>query len=188
MRPTTRRPSLGIATVLLIGACSAPAPNGTQGDAAAAPTLEDVRALGVRNAAAPAPGLLTAGQPTQEQIDRLADMGYRRFISLRVPSEDGAGWEEAHLSSNEASFDRIPVSGRAGLTRENVAALDRLLDESEGEPTVVYCASSNRVGALLALRAYWHEGADAEEALALGRSAGLASLEPAVAELLAEPR
>jgi protein tyrosine phosphatase (PTP) superfamily phosphohydrolase (DUF442 family) len=74
------------------------------------------------------------------------------------------------------------------LTRENVEALDRLLDESADDGTVLYCASSNRVGALLALRAYWLDGAEADQALELGRQAGMTSLEARVGELMAQPR
>ena len=38
---------------------------------------------------------------------------------------------------------------------------------------------------MLALRAYWLEGASSSEAIALGRAAGLQGLEPAVAALMA---
>jgi hypothetical protein len=86
------------------------------------------------------------------------------------------------------SFARIPVSGATGLTRENVETLDMLLDESSDDGTVLYCASSNRVGALLALRAYWLDGAEPDQALELGRRAGMTSLETRVAELMAQPR
>jgi protein tyrosine phosphatase (PTP) superfamily phosphohydrolase (DUF442 family) len=164
-----------------------PADDGAVEVAAAPASLEQVQALGIRNAAMPVAGLVTAAQPTQDQLDRLVSMGYDRFISLRPTTEDGAGWEEAHVTGAEATFARIPVSGASGLTRENVAELDRLLDEAD-DGTVLYCASSNRVGALLALRAYWMDNASPEEALALGREAGLASLEGRVTELLAEPR
>jgi protein tyrosine phosphatase (PTP) superfamily phosphohydrolase (DUF442 family) len=192
------RPRPHPCTALLLGVLALTACGGAGDDApeavddatvevAAAPaSLEDVQALGIRNTAMPVPGLVTAAQPTQEQLDRLVAMGYDRFISLRPTSEDGAGWEEAHVTGPEATFARIPVSGASGLTRENVAELDRQLDESDA--AVLYCASSNRVGALLALRAYWMEGVSAEEALALGKQAGLSSLEGRVTELLAEPR
>jgi len=151
-------------------------------------TLGDVQDVGVGNPAMPLPNLLTSAQPTEEQFAALVDMGYSNFISLRPPTEDGAGWEESLVLDEGVSFSRIPVAGASGLTRENVEALDRILAEVADEQTVVYCASSNRVGGLLALRAYWLEGASAEDAMALGREAGLRGLEPAVAELLAEPR
>ena len=146
-------------------------------------SLDDAVALGVRNARMPVPGLLTGGQLDQAQFDGLSEAGFQTFISLRVASEDGAGWEEAH-EAGTADFVRLPISGATGLTRESVEALDRLLTEVEGTPTVLYCGSGNRVGALLALRAHWMDDVPADEALELGRAAGLTRLEPAVAELL----
>ena len=145
-------------------------------------TLEVAADLGVRNARMPIEGLLTSGQVTEEQFDALAEEGYRHFISLRPESENGAGWEEAY--AQPGTFNRIPIAGAGDLTRENVAALDELLDEAGDDPAVLYCASSNRVGALLALRAYWMDGVPAEEAAELGRAAGMTSLEGPVLELL----
>jgi hypothetical protein len=79
----------------------------------------------------------------------------------------------------------MPVDDAEGLTRENVEELDRHLGEADGV-TVIY--NGNRAGALLALRAFWLEGANPAEALDLGRRAGLSGLEPAVSELIAAPR
>jgi len=147
------------------------------------PTLADAVALGIPNAHEPLQGLVTAGQPTSDQLDGLVAAGYTRFISLRPATENGAGWEEERAGA-EWAFTRIPVSGAADLTRANVEALDRILEEANGAPTVLYCGSGNRVGALLALRAYWLDGASPAEALELGRAAGLTRLEPAVVALL----
>jgi protein tyrosine phosphatase (PTP) superfamily phosphohydrolase (DUF442 family) len=155
---------------------------------ASAPTLADVQAVGVQNAAMPLQNVVTAAQPTEEQLMALVDLGYTSFVSLRSATEEGAGWEEGIAADEGIRFARIPIEGEAGLTRENVLELDRVLTEAEEEGTVLYCSSSNRVGALLALRAYWLEGSDPQAALELGRRAGLSRLEPAVAELLAAPR
>jgi protein tyrosine phosphatase (PTP) superfamily phosphohydrolase (DUF442 family) len=179
--------------LLVVAGCGEPAADTPASGAAEltsgrAVTLGDIQDVGVGSPAMPLPNLLTAAQPTEEQFAALVDMGYSNFISLRPPTESGAGWEESLVLDEGVSFSRIPVAGAAGLTRENVEALDRILDEVASENTVLYCASSNRVGGLLALRAYWLNGASAEDALALGREAGLRGLEPAVAALLAEPR
>ena len=147
-----------------------------------------VAALGVQNVAEPVPNLITAAQPTRAQADALVSMGYENFISLQFAEESGAGWEEAGIPGAGARFARIPVGGPDDLTRENVEALARILEEAGGEQTVLYCASSNRVGALLALKAFWMDGAEADEALALGRAAGLRALEPTVRQLLEEGR
>ena len=49
---------------------------------------------------------------------------------------------------------------------------------------LVSCATSNRVGAMFALKAGWLEGAAHEAAMALGQRAGLKGLAPVVAKLL----
>jgi len=81
-------------------------------------------------------------------------------------------------------YVEIPVDHAAGLTEENARRLDELLRDPAARPMIVHCASGNRVGALLALRARLVEGASVDEALELGRKAGLTRLEPVVRERL----
>jgi protein tyrosine phosphatase (PTP) superfamily phosphohydrolase (DUF442 family) len=188
--PASFRSPLVAFPLLVLAACAdrpaseADAPRAVAQAESAEATLETAAALGVRNAREPIPGLITAGQLTEDQMKALAAAGYTNFVSLRLPGEDGAGWEEAFAGSQGLTFTRMPVSGAEGLTRENVEKLGRILDASADEPTVLYCGSSNRVGAMLALRAHWLEGAEAGQALALGRAAGLARLEPTVEQIL----
>lgn len=188
---------MGLLSLVLVlsAACGAPAPAPGDGPpeapvssasaGAALPSLEEARSLGIPNANQPHPLLLTAGALTPEGMEALAESGYSSFISLRSPEEDGSGWEEDFAASSGVAFQRVTVAGAAGLTRENVEALDALLDEAGDDPTVLYCASSNRVGALMALRAHWLDGIDPDSALAQGRAAGLSGLEPAVVGLMA---
>ena len=147
------------------------------------PTLASVRDIGLRNARMPIVGLVTGGQPDEAQLDALIGAGFEHFISLRPTAEDGAGWEETTVGAPTV-FARIPIRGGADLTRENVEELDHLLNEAGDGATVLYCASGNRVGALLALRAAWIDGVAPEDALTLGRAAGLTRLEGAVVQLL----
>ncbi|MHB1194444.1 MAG: protein tyrosine phosphatase family protein [Longimicrobiales bacterium] len=165
-------------------AASEPVPV-TRSAAAPVNALEAATAIGVFNAHEPVPGLLTAGQLTESQMEALIQAGFKTFVSLRLPSEDGAGWEEAYAARRGVSFTRVPVDGRAGLTRANAEAVDLILKAASDGKTALYCGSANRVGALLAMRAHWLEGATPEEAMALGRAAGMRSMEPDVARLLA---
>ena len=148
--------------------------------------LAEIQEVGIQNTAMPLNNVITSEQPTNEQLSALVDLELRNFISLRASTEEGAGWEEGIADDLGIHFVRMPVDDADGLTRENVLELDRHLREAENEPTVVY--NGNRAGALLALRAYWLEGADPGEALDLGRRAGLSGLEPTVSELMAAPR
>ncbi|MDH3269679.1 MAG: sulfur transferase domain-containing protein [Gemmatimonadota bacterium] len=190
---TKRLGWLGALTMIALATLSctdgdAGAPGVTSDDAPAAgvttATLELATEIGVRNARMPRPGLLTGGQPSVEQLDALTAAGVTRVISLRPADEEGAGWEEAYAAGFAYDFDRLEISGAESLTRENVDAFAALLQESEGEPTLLYCASGNRVGAMLALKAFWIDGETPEAALELALASGLTRLEGPVRELL----
>jgi protein tyrosine phosphatase (PTP) superfamily phosphohydrolase (DUF442 family) len=135
----------------------------------------------------PLPGLLTGGAPVSAGgFEALAKAGYRTFIDLRsdteVTPEIQAAAEAAGLQ-----YRRIPITGDEALHLGTARALDALLDERGNYPVALACASGNRVGALLAVRAFWLDGASPEQALALGRQAGLTRFEPAVRPLLGLP-
>lgn len=160
----------------------------TTASAVSMPTLADAEALEVPNARMPLPRTLTGRQPTPEQFEALEAAGIERFISLRPTSEEGAGWEEERADTGGADFARISIAGAEDLTRENVASFAALLERDGEAPTMVYCASGNRAGALFALKAAWVDGMDPEAALELGREAGLTGLDEAVQELLGVSR
>ena len=85
------------------------------------------------------------------------------------------------------AYERLPIAGDADLDLATARALDALLDDPARYPVAVVCASGNRSGALLAVEGFWLDGRPAEEALGLGRSAGLTRLEPSVRLLLGLP-
>lgn len=144
----------------------------------------DPEALGIAYGKASMPGIVTAGQLTEEQFTQLAEMGYDTLVSLRLPTENGAGWEEEFATSAGATFHRIPVAGRDGINQENAEKLASILEDSGDGGVVVYCGSSNRVGALFALKAHYLDGRDVEKAIEIGNATGLTALEPLVRELL----
>lgn len=133
----------------------------------------------------PSPDLLTAGQPTAEDFQAMADAGLKHVINLRPAVED-AGFDEAALAAKLGlRYTLIPVAGAGDFTEENARKLDAALAAAPGQPTLVHCASSNRVGALFALREAWVKGKSNEQALAYGRAAGLTKMEGAVQQILA---
>jgi protein tyrosine phosphatase (PTP) superfamily phosphohydrolase (DUF442 family) len=136
--------------------------------------------VAIPNARQPAPGLLTGGQPTRDQVMQAAAAGYKTVVCLREATEPGA-WDPSVIANglHGMKFVRLPFTGPHDLNEENAAALERVLGDPEALPAVVHCGSGNRVGALLAVRASLFHGASVDQALELGRRAGLVGLEPA---------
>lgn len=124
------------------------------------------------------------GQPDAQQLRDFARSGGKHVIDLRQPAEARGFDEAAAVSRAGMHYHSLPITGAAGLTRENVRRLDQLLNQVSGEPALLHCASGNRVGALMALRAGWLHDASPEEALAIGRRHGLTGLQPEVERLL----
>jgi uncharacterized protein (TIGR01244 family) len=134
----------------------------------------------------PAEGIMAAGQPNEAGLRELADNGFAAVIDLRTEGENRGIQEQAVVESLGMEYVSLPVAGRSGITFENARQLDQILGRFD-EPVLIHCGSGNRVGALLALRERMN-GADTEEALAFGRSAGMTGLESSVRERLVEQR
>ena len=160
---------------------TSPAPDEAAGEDETAEAPE----LALPNQGEPIDGVITAGQPTAEQFEQLREAGVRKVISLRTEGEPVPFDETALATKHKLVFQRIPIGGPDDLTKENVQRLDEALSSANGK-VLLHCGSSNRVGALLALRAKWIDGASAEEAMELGKKAGLTALEPAVKQKLEE--
>ena len=143
---------------------------------------EALEAAGIANFSAPEEMVFAAGQPTREQIQALAAAGVRHVVSLRTDGE--IDWDESsRVDSAGMEFHSLPVAGAEGVTSENARSLDRLLAQLDGQPVLLHCGSSNRVGALRAKSAR-DGGASLEDALAEGRRWGMTSMEEAVREIL----
>lgn len=132
----------------------------------------------------PQPQRIVSGAIDARELGRLRAAGVKHIINLRT-SEEAQGFDEAGIAAGLGlHYGSIPILGAQSLTRENAARLDELLRAAGDEPTLVHCASGNRVGALIALRAALIEGQSAEAAVAEGKRWGLTSLEGAVRTVL----
>lgn len=147
------------------------------------PTKVDLQEVLATGEATPVRGITPAGQPDAATLKVFADNGYAAVIDLRTVAEDRGFNEQAVVEGLGMKYLAMPVDGQ-GITFANAKVLDELLAEIDA-PVLLHCASSNRVGALLALRAALNGASDAE-ALEIGRQAGLSSLEPAVRKALVE--
>ena len=141
--------------------------------------------LPIVNARIPMDGLLSGGQPTKEQIEAAARAGYRTVINMRGAKEPGFEWEEELVKQLGMKYEHLPVTGKDSLTREKIEQIDAVLTAAlEEGPVMLHCASGNRIGAVMALRAAWVEEMDPEKALAYGRASGMTRTEGLTRELL----
>lgn len=147
-------------------------------------TTTSAPALAIRNAKHPFPGILTGGQPSREQLIEAKQKGYKTIISLRTRRETGLWDEEKTVRELGMKYVSIPVSGGSGINRQNSTALIQALSDAKDYPVMVHCGSGERVGALFALDAKLNRGMATEQALQIGRSAGLNRMESRVTQIL----
>jgi uncharacterized protein (TIGR01244 family) len=142
--------------------------------------------FGLNYAAVPSDDLITGGQPKAATLVGAARAGVKSVVNLRAENETPHPSEVRQWARKSGlAFHHLPIAGPKAVTRENAEKLDKILASAE-KPVLVYCGSSNRVGALLALRAFYLYGAPAEDAVRYGKRAGLTRLERRVRRLLAE--
>jgi len=135
----------------------------------------------------PVEGIHAGGRITADDLPALRAAGIRHVIDL-TPDAETPGFDEAGAVRDAGmGYDNLAIAGPGDLDRDAVLAFDRLLQAADG-PTLVHCASGNRVGALAALRAAWLEGADEDAAVEEGRRWGLRGLEGEVRGRLARER
>ncbi len=132
----------------------------------------------------PTDNLVTGGPPSKKELSQLKEAGITKIIDPRSPDEERAFDERAEAEKLGLEYVSLPVAGSAGVTRENARELDQLLQD--GENVFLHCASGNRVGALLAIRAHEIQEKDLDQSLEFGRAAGLGSLEEKVRSVLSE--
>lgn len=131
----------------------------------------------------PAAGLVTGGQPTADDWASFAASGVRSVVNLRPDAETPGRDESDEVAAAGMEYRQIPIAGGADITFDNAKKLRSAL-EALPSSVLVHCASGNRVGALLALDAVQSQGMTAEQALALGRAAGLTGAAGRVREVL----
>ncbi len=139
----------------------------------------------VPNQCRPGDRLFCGGQPTEQQLADFARDGGGCVVNLRPQAEMGNFDEGAAVRRLGMQYVGIPVAGAEDLTREAAATLADAMRRHDADHLMVHCASGQRVGALVALKAGWIDGLPMEEAVAEGRKAGLDRLEPAVRMKLA---
>ncbi|MEZ5564490.1 MAG: sulfur transferase domain-containing protein [Gammaproteobacteria bacterium] len=133
------------------------------------------------------PNLIASGRLQPGDIAKIAAAGVHEVIDLSVDSETPDFDEAAAVEQAGMRYRNLPISGAADLGDKNVRQFDEMISNAGTSLVLIHCASSNRVGALMALRAATLKGASPEAAIEVGRKWGLSSLEPAVRERLDTP-
>lgn len=170
---------------LSVLACGPPVDQGelTAGGEATAPVgdpLGEWTTL-IPNARQPEEGILSGGQPSDEQLAAIRDAGFRTVVNLRAEGEPGA--RAAEVEALGMDYVALPVAGTKGLDEDNARAFAEILATVE-RPAVFHCGSGNRVGALFALKAFYVDGETVDEAFVTGERAGLTRLAGAVRQHL----
>lgn len=141
--------------------------------------------LDIPNCCTPGTGLCTGGRPRPEHFQQARDKGVRTVINLCPPGEACDYDEAAVVGALGLRYVNIPVSGPADITVDKARELAKAMSgHSPGHAVLLHCASGNRVGALMAMKARFVDGKSPDEALAEGRATGLKALEPLVTRLL----
>lgn len=134
----------------------------------------------------PTPNIITGGQPDKSVLEDLKQQGVKTIINLRAEQEMQDIDEASIAASLGMNYVHIPIAGPDDVTFDNASILhDAICEHEEQGKILIHCASSNRVGALLAIRAYHKLDQSPGEAMDLGLEAGLTGLKPKVASMLA---
>lgn len=130
------------------------------------------------------PGVAAAGQPSPEALAGLKAMGFGTVVNLRLETEKGVAGEKAVVEGQGLRYVSVPVTPE-GFGLEDALAVQQVLDDPWTGPVLVHCGSANRVGGVLAVIEA-RKGRSLDEALSLGRAAGLSSptMESAVRRVL----
>lgn len=149
------------------------------------PFTLDVSGLDLGNPCQPEPGLLTGGCPSDADLARLKQAGFKTALDLRPSSEWNGEDFAGRVERAGLVFLQLPVSGVDTVNDDQTRQFWAYWNDARLQPMLVHCASGNRVGALLALAACRHGGLDIDAALEKGLAAGLKASEPTVRTMLA---
>ncbi len=136
--------------------------------------------LDLGNPCLPEPGLMTGGCPSDADLARLKQAGFKTALDLRPSTEWNGDDFAGRVERAGLVFLQLPVSGVDTVDQEQMRQFWAYWNNPSLKPMLVHCASGNRVGALLALAAYQCGGLAAEEAMQRGLAAGLKASEAMV--------
>lgn len=171
-----KRVLTSVFALALLGACASASPEALLSEAG-------LSSLSLMNPQAVDGRVLTGGQPSKADLAYLKEQGFGTVINLRRAEEDFGYDEKADAESLGLAYVNIPISAADGVNGTMAAYLRSVINQTDA-PVLLHCGSGNRVGALYAMGAHHIDGKSIDEALAIGRSAGLTGFEPAVRKMM----
>lgn len=173
-------------SVLLLALALPPAPAQAESPAKPAAAALPEKADDILNYKRLSPTLAVAGAPKPGFLEKLPSMGVTTVIDLR-PESEGTAPEKATVEKLGLRYVQVPVTPQT-FTKKDAEAVAKALAEVKNGNVLFHCSSSNRVGGVLAVLEAM-KGKTVDEALAVGRNAGLKSapMEAAVRRVIAEP-
>ncbi|MEW6990317.1 tyrosine-protein phosphatase [Colwelliaceae bacterium 6441] len=143
---------------------------------------EMIEKIQMINTLVPNEKLVVGGQPSIADFKVLKEHGVSQVVDLRSEAEK-TNFDEAQLLKEMGiAYHCIPLTNMSTFTKSAAEKLKSILDLQQ--PCLVHCASGNRVGALIALQAFWLEGLSPQESLNKGLQAGLTKFVPQVSEIM----
>lgn len=115
----------------------------------------------------------------RQGLERAREEGVTVVINLREPGE--MPWDEkAAAEALGLTYIAVPVARDGPLSKEAPERVEAVVEEHPGEQVLVHCSAGNRAAAWLATHLVRSHGMKAQDALAVGKRAGLTKAETAV--------
>ena len=121
-----------------------------------------------------APGVAGGGQVDLADFPSMAESGYSLIVNLRLPGEPFPENEKDMAESAGMAYVAIPMSGK-NMSPIHAQRLAEALEEHGKGNSLIHCGSGNRVGGLWGLYVGLRDGLSAEQAVEVGRAAGMVS-------------
>lgn len=117
--------------------------------------------------------IATSGQPSDEDLKRLREAGFKAVLNLRPP-EEGSLAEKPKVEALGMTYVNIPITPET-ITDEKVQRFSEVVADPSNKPLLIHCASANRVGGLWFIHRALGQGVAAEQGLKEAKEIGLKS-------------
>ena len=118
----------------------------------------------------PFENLVVSGQPSEEQLNTLAEEGFTTVINLRRPGEFDEFDEAEVVAGLGMNYVHIPVRNVEAITPEDAKKLDEALSNAPGQ-VLLHCTVGWRAGSMLAISRYLFHDASEKETIKIATDA-----------------